>query len=156
MSKPKRDHAHVIAPPPLIFAAAFLPGWYFDSSFGFPELPETVRHSVAYGMLAAGALLGISALYVMRKARTAIEPWGESTAIVTSGPFRYTRNPLYLTLTLVYIAAALLLDSPLAIATLPAALGTIHFGVIRREERYLERKFGATYMNYKQRVRRWI
>lgn len=156
MGKAKKDHARVIAPPPLIYAAAFVPGWYFNDLVALPGMPDAVRYVGAVVLTTPAAGLALGALYLMRKARTAIEPWGESTAIVTGGPFRVTRNPLYVTLALLYAAAALWLDAPLAFATLPLALLVVHYGVIRREERYLERKFGEEYLRYKRSVRRWL
>ena len=77
-------------------------------------------------------------------------------ALVTEGPFHYTRNPAYLSLTMIYTAIATLANALWAIVLLPIALLVTQRGVIEREERYLERKFGEEYLNYKARVRRWI
>jgi len=87
---------------------------------------------------------------------TAVEPWKPTTAIVTTGPYRITRNPAYLGMALLYIGIALLADSLWALAPLPVVLVLIDRGVIAREERYLERKFGAEYVDYRSRVRRWV
>ncbi len=87
---------------------------------------------------------------------TAVEPWKPTTAIVTDGPFRFTRNPAYLGMALLYIAIALLADAFWVLVPLPLALALIDRGVIAREERYLEGKFGAEYTDYRTRVRRWI
>jgi protein-S-isoprenylcysteine O-methyltransferase Ste14 len=72
------------------------------------------------------------------------------------GPFRHTRNPGYLSLTMIYAGLASLANALWAILLLPAALLVIQRGVIEREERYLERRFGEEYLRYKARVRRWI
>jgi protein-S-isoprenylcysteine O-methyltransferase Ste14 len=77
-------------------------------------------------------------------------------ALVVDGPFRFTRNPLYLSLTLLYSGTALLLNLLWVVLLLPIALVIMQFGVISREERYLEKKFGQEYLRYKTRVRRWI
>ncbi len=94
--------------------------------------------------------------WAMRRAGTPTNPYKPSSGIVTEGPFRYTRNPAYLSMTMVYAGVAFLARAPWALALLPVALGVIRRGVIEREERYLERKFGAEYVSYKARVRRWI
>lgn len=151
-----KDHARVIAPPPLIYAMAFVPGWFIDRAMDMPALPGFARVILAALFIAPGLLLAAGAFRAMHRARTTPNPYGESTAIVTDGPFRYTRNPLYLTLALFYSGLAIAMDAPLALLVLPLALLVIHYGVITREERYLERKFGAEYLRYKARVRRWI
>jgi protein-S-isoprenylcysteine O-methyltransferase Ste14 len=76
--------------------------------------------------------------------------------VVSEGPFRYTRNPAYLSMAMIYTAIASLANALWAIIMLPIALLVIQRGVIEREERYLERKFGEEYLRYKARVRRWI
>jgi protein-S-isoprenylcysteine O-methyltransferase Ste14 len=76
--------------------------------------------------------------------------------MVTQGPFQYTRNPAYLSMTMIYTGISSLANALWAILLLPVALQVIQRGVIEREERYLERKFGEEYLRYKARVRRWI
>ena len=76
--------------------------------------------------------------------------------LVDSGPFAYTRNPLYLSMTLAYAGIATWRRAPVALALLPALLVVVQRGVIEREERYLEKKFGERYLAYKSRVRRWL
>ena len=94
--------------------------------------------------------------WAMQLAGTPTNPYKPVSNLATDGPFRYTRNPAYLSLTMVYAGVAFLARAPWALALLPVALGVIRRGVIEREERYLERKFGAEYVSYKARVRRWI
>jgi protein-S-isoprenylcysteine O-methyltransferase Ste14 len=95
-------------------------------------------------------------MWVMKHAGTHIDPYKPTMALVVDGPFRFTRNPLYLSLTLLYSGTAFLLNLLWAILLLPIALVIMQFGVICREERYLEKKFGQEYLRYKARVRRWI
>ncbi len=83
-------------------------------------------------------------------------PWRPTTALVVGGPFRFTRNPMYLGTTLLYIGIAILAQALWALVLLPFVLMIVQRGVIEREERYLEGKFGADYLRYKQRVRRWL
>src|SRR5215218_8801600 len=103
-----------------------------------------------------GAAPGLVRVGDAPRAGTPTNPYKPSSGIVTEGPFRYTRNPAYLSMTMVYAGVAFLARAPWALALLPVALGVIRRGVIEREERYLERKFGAEYVSYKARVRRWI
>jgi protein-S-isoprenylcysteine O-methyltransferase Ste14 len=90
------------------------------------------------------------------RAGTPTNPYKPSSGIVTEGPFRYTRNPAYLSMTTIYAGIAALARASWAFLLLPVALGVIRRGVIEREERYLERKFGEEYLRYKASVRRWI
>ena len=146
-----KDRPGVIAPPPLIFAVAFFAGWL--ARHWLPRIG-----SKPAGVVLAIAALGfaLAAAAQMIRAGTHIDPYEPATKLVTSGPFRLSRNPLYLSLTLLYCGVALFFALPAAIVALPAALAILHFGVIRREERYLESKFGDPYREYRKRVRRWI
>jgi protein-S-isoprenylcysteine O-methyltransferase Ste14 len=148
--------SRVIAPPPLIYGGLFVPGWLIDRVIETSPLDPAVRVIGALLFFAPGLWLAGSAFRAFRRARTTANPYGESTAIITDGPFRFTRNPLYVTLALFYIAAAFVLNSPLAVTTLPLALLLVHHGVILREERYLAHRFGDEYARYKARVRRWL
>jgi protein-S-isoprenylcysteine O-methyltransferase Ste14 len=100
--------------------------------------------------------LAVWAMTTMVRARTTFNPWVASTAVVSSGPFAFTRNPIYVGDALIYVGCAVIFDSLFALLLLPLVLAIVYLGVISREEAYLERKFGATYMDYKCRVRRWL
>ena len=145
----------VVAPPPLIYAAAFIPGWFMDRAVEMPEIPLPSRMVLGALFILPGVLIAVAAMCAFRRAKTTVNPYGESSAIISDGIFRYTRNPLYLTLALFYVGLAIALDAPLALMLLPVALWVMQWGVITREERYLEGKFGAEYLQYKARVRRW-
>jgi protein-S-isoprenylcysteine O-methyltransferase Ste14 len=107
-------------------------------------------------LLGGGALLMSWFVWTMRRADTAIDPRKPVSRLVVEGPFRYTRNPSYLSMAMIYAGLVSLANALWAILLLPAALIVIQRGVIEREERYLERKFGEEYLSYKARVRRWI
>jgi protein-S-isoprenylcysteine O-methyltransferase Ste14 len=107
-------------------------------------------------LLGGGVLLLGWFEWAMRQADTPTSPYRPVEHIATEGPFRYTRNPAYLAMTLIYAGIASRANALWAILLLPAALLVIQRGVIEREERYLERKFGEEYLSYKARVRRWI
>ena len=92
----------------------------------------------------------------MKRAGTNVRPDQPSLAIVTDGPFRFSRNPMYLATTGLYLGTTLLVNTPWPLVLLPPMLLILHWGVVRREERYLEAKFGEPYRAYKSRVRRWV
>lgn len=92
----------------------------------------------------------------LARARTPLDPRKPTTAIVTAGAFRFSRNPIYLSLLLLYLGIASLINALwIFLLALPLVV-VLQRGVVEREERYLERKFGDEYMVYKNRVRRWM
>jgi protein-S-isoprenylcysteine O-methyltransferase Ste14 len=152
------DTAGVIAPPPLLYGAALAAGLALD--FLVLRVPTGLPAAVRFGLatvcvLAALVLIG-GALTGFRRAGTPAEPWQASTAIVTDGVYGYTRNPMYLAMALFYGAIAVAADSLITLLFLFPLLVVVHYGVVLREERYLERKFGDAYRHYKFAVRRWI
>lgn len=92
----------------------------------------------------------------LTSAGTNVDPKRPTTAIVTSGPYRFTRNPLYLGLALAYLGITLAVNTWWGIVVLAPLLLIMHAGVVRREERYLENKFGESYRQYRARVRRYL
>jgi protein-S-isoprenylcysteine O-methyltransferase Ste14 len=153
-----KDNPGVIAPPPLIFIGVLLLALAFDwlvSGPGF-GLPFSGRMALGAVLTLAGLAPILAASKRFAKAGTNVQPWKPSTALVTTGVYRYSRNPIYLGMALIYVGLSLFADSVLALAWLPLALIIMFNGVIRREERYLEGKFGEAYRAYRGRVRRWI
>lgn len=150
------DSAHVPVPPPLIALAATLAG------VGLQFLHPLRFISGSARWIAGGAILSLGVgtiLYcagMFRRAQTAIEPWKTTSHIVKSGPYRRSRNPIYLSFVVIGIGLAILADNLwIALMQLPL-VAVITQVVIRREERYLESKFGDSYRVYKSQVRRWI
>ena len=152
----KHDTAGVVAPPPLIYLAGLGLGFLLEALLPGGSLPSVVRFVVGGIALLAGIALQTTFIAAFNRKGTAVEPWKPTTAIVTSGPYRITRNPAYLGMALIFVGIALLADAPWVLAALPVALAVIDRGVIAREERYLEDKFGREYLDYKTTVRRWI
>ena len=152
------DTPGVIAPPPLLFLGALAVGLALD--FGLARvsagLPGPLRFEAAPAFAAAAGALFAGALGRFRRAGTAVEPWRPSTALVTDGVYRFTRNPIYLGMALLHLGSALAADSGVALALLPPLLAVVQVGVVSREERYLESKFGDGYRRYRSAVRRWI
>jgi protein-S-isoprenylcysteine O-methyltransferase Ste14 len=153
----ERDKAGVVAPPPLIYAGTLLLGVLLSRRFPIPFLlPRAVARATGWLLVVGGVVLLGWFEWAMRRAGTPTNPYKPSSGIVTDGPFRYTRNPAYLSMTTIYAGIAALARASWALLLLPVALGVIRRGVIEREERYLERKFGEEYLRYKASVRRWI
>lgn len=154
----KRDIPGVIAPPPLIFLAFLAAGWWAGGLLDEPSLGlETAwRRGIALALLALGLIIEGAAAGRFRRARTAVEPWKPSSALVTDGIYRLTRNPIYLGFAVTYAGLAVGLDSLMALALLIPCLFIVDRFVIAREEAYLERKFGEPYRAYLGRVRRWL
>jgi protein-S-isoprenylcysteine O-methyltransferase Ste14 len=151
-----RDTPGVIAPPPLIYLAGLLIGAGLDWAWPAPFLPQTWQYAVGGAMIAAGGAVALACIYLFRRHGTHIEPYRPSLALVTGGPYRRSRNPIYVALTLSAAGTAVAVDSAWMLAMLVPVLLVMHFGVIRREEAYLETKFGDAYRGYRDRTRRWL
>ena len=107
-------------------------------------------------LVTIGLAINVSAWIAFHRARTPVLPTRPTTAIVIRGPYRFTRNPLYLSLAIIHAGAALLLGYLWPLLFLPLAAALISRLVIAREEVYLEGKFGAEYARYRDSVRRWL
>ncbi len=150
------DHAAVIAPPPLIYLGALVIGLIVNYLLPISFLPQNVIWIAGIPLITVGFGIGALAVAAMYRAGTSPDPWEPTKCIVTDGPFRFTRNPIYISFALIYLGVTCAMNSFAALALLPLVLVVIARGVIAPEERYLERKFGEEYLSYKQRVRRWI
>ena len=119
-------------------------------------LPAEYARWTGLAAIVAGIVLMIFAGVQFWRKHTSVIPYSPTTAIIQSGPFRISRNPIYLADTLCYVGVTILLNTAWPLLLLPLVLVVMHRGVILREERYLEQKFGEEYIDYKRRVRRWI
>lgn len=159
MQKNKKDNPGVIAPPPLIFLSGLLLGgimnWFYP--FYIFSVNFLIYARIAGILLIAGGLGIILAAHLrMKKAETNIEPWKPTNAIISEGIYSFSRNPIYVAMVFIYLGLTLIFNALWCLPFLILVLIIIHFGVILREEKYLEKKFGADYLNYKNQVRRWI
>ena len=152
----KSNSAGVVAPPPLIYLAGLAIGFALEALLPGTSLPGAVRWVAGGVVFVAGLVLAAWFNVAFARKGTAVEPWKPTTAIVSDGPYRITRNPAYLGMALMYVGIALLGDALWALAPLPVVLVVIDRMVIAREERYLEGKFGREYLDYKGTARRWI
>lgn len=142
--------------PPGIPVLALLLSWAFQKIW--PLLihwPQWTRW-VGWVLLLAPPLLAAWAAMNFRRHRTAVNPLGEVTTIVRTGPFRLTRNPMYLSLLLFYLGVTLAFRLTWGLLLLAPVFLALHFGVILPEEKHLTSKFGNDYADYKKRVRRWL
>jgi len=114
------------------------------------------RTLLGWLLAGAGVALAASAIVLFRRAGTSPVPIQPTTALVAQGPYRFTRNPMYVGLAALYAGIALLVNSLWPLVLLPVVLIAIRWWVIAREEAYLERKFGDAYRAYTRRVRRWL
>lgn len=145
-------------PPPLIFVLGLLASWYLDRQLTFEiDGAGTSWAQGGIGALLIGLGLGLILWcgLVLRQAGTSIRPDRPAAALVTSGPFRWSRNPLYLGLISIYVGVAALLNVAWPIVLLPIVLLTLTVTVIHREEAYLRSVF-PEYENYCRRIRRWL
>jgi len=150
------DNPGVIAFPPALYGVTLAIALGINSLFPVSFLPRLVSLPMAALATIGAGWFSTSAFRTMKRAQTAIDPAKPTTAIVSDGVFCFSRNPIYLSLTLLYIAISLLFSAFWALILLLPLLVVIQIGVIAREEQYLERKFGSTYLSYKAQVRRWI
>ena len=150
------DNPGVIAFPPALYAGTLSIGLILSFVFPSDFLPRSIALILgALAIIGAGSI-AISAFRTMNRAQTAVNPSQPTTAIVSDGVFSWSRNPIYLSLTLLYIAIALLFNAVWVLLLLLPLLVIVQVGIVRREEIYLERKFGDEYLRYKANVRRWV
>ena len=154
----KQGGARVNLPPPLVFVAALVVGELVDRFVVRWSVPGGVAVRIALSALAVVSALAIAlpAIGLFRRTGQDPKPWQPTPELVFGGPYRFTRNPMYVGMTLLTIglgaAAGTLWTVPLACA----ALGVVHVLAVLPEERYLTAKFGESYLRYKARVRRYL
>lgn len=152
------DAARVRIPPPLVFVSMMLVGAVWQAFVLDVHLPVTrtlrVTIAVVVGLLSA-SLAGWAHGYFRRTGQDA-RPWKPTPSLILDGPYRFTRNPMYVAMLLLQIAIGIGVDVPWTIAFAPLSLLLVHFLAVRPEEAYLEDKFGDEYRRYKSAVRRYV
>lgn len=174
MTAAPRDIPGVIAPPPLIYIGFLLLGWGVITLADLPAVVSAIgpdaagwlglgfgletqtRRLVALPLIIGGVVLDGAAAGYFRRIGTNVQPFKPSTVLGTDGPYRFSRNPIYLGFAITYAGLAIAMDSVLALVLLIPCLIVVDRFVIAREERYLAAKFGADYDAYRARVRRWL
>jgi protein-S-isoprenylcysteine O-methyltransferase Ste14 len=150
------DNPGVIAFPPLIWLVNAVTSVVVHLFIRLPMMKYSICLACGMIFIILAPTLALSALRTMKAAGTNVHPSEPALTLVRYGPFRFTRNPMYLALCLVQIALGFFLNDWITLLfVVPLAL-ILHYGVILREERYLTAKFGDPYLEYKREVRRWI
>ena len=145
-----------LIPPPLLYAAALIGAWWLDKHWPLSFALGTTTVYVAWFFIALGLAGFAWSLAAIWGKHTTVNPYKGASNLVTGGPFRYSRNPIYVSDWLVYIGVTLLIETAWPLLFAPVVWALMRYAVIAHEETHLEAKFGAEYRAYKSRVRRWI
>jgi protein-S-isoprenylcysteine O-methyltransferase Ste14 len=156
MDPAAQDSAGVKIFPPGVYAAGLIAGIALGRLLPTPNLCSLPVQIIGWILVALWPITALPALRMMRKAGTTIRPDKPVSALLTTGPFGLSRNPLYVALIFLYSGLAILLNAFWSFVLLPVVIATIAHWVIAPEEAYLERAFGDEYLGYKERVRRWL
>jgi len=151
-----KDHADVRIAPPILTIVFIVIAYVAKWTIPFPLVVPNILRNIGFALIVIGFLLGIAAFTEFRKARTTVDPHGSVSSIVTLGIYRFTRNPIYLGFLLMLIGIPLNSGTYWGIILVPIFMYFMNQLVIKREEAYLEKKFGDVYTSYKSRVRRWL
>lgn len=156
----KQDHTRrprTLIPPPAPYVAAVLGGWWLDRHWLALAWDDgAISWYLGWLWLTVGLTLFAWTLWTFHRHHTTVNPYGGASTLCIDGPFRFSRNPIYLGDWLILIGASLLLNTLWPLAFAPLIWIMLRFGVIRYEEVHLEAKFGDAYRAYTKRVRRWI
>lgn len=157
-SAERTDGPGVRFPPPFVYAGLAGLAWWLDGRWPLrpPAAAQPLLDHLGLMLVVAGTLLEAASLLLFLAHRTSALPFRPAAAFVAVGPYRFTRNPMYLGMTALVAGLGLLVERLGVTLAAFAAAWTIGRFVISREERYLERRFGASYLDYKRRVRRWL
>jgi protein-S-isoprenylcysteine O-methyltransferase Ste14 len=142
--------------PPLVYLASLVVGALSQLAMPLPFLPRPLTVPLGLALVVVAITLFSYSAGKFRAAGTPVPARKPTTAIVGTGPYRFSRNPIYLAFSLFQLGIAIWADSVWLLATLVGAVALVHVIVIPREEQYLERRFGAEYLRYKTSVRRWL
>jgi protein-S-isoprenylcysteine O-methyltransferase Ste14 len=156
----QEDHAAVKFPPPVVGILTIIIGYVLGRYVPIMDdflLPSPARYWVG-GIVAvtAGIGLGWWPVRLFNQIEQDARPWTPTPEIVVEGPYKFSRNPMYLMMLIVCFGFSIILDEAWVLVLTPVCAVVIYLTAIRHEEAYLERKFGDSYRNYKESVRRWI
>ena len=152
------DNPGVRFPPPLLYALAVIGGYLLNRRWPLP-LPVgdgVLIKTLAWALTFASLALAVTSIGNFRRSRTSIVPVRPATALVIAGPYRFTRNPIYIGFVIFYFGLAIMLTSAWILVLLIPVLIVLQRGVVEREEAYLQAKFGEAYRKYQARVPRWL
>ena len=155
-SSTARDSPGVIARPPLILLGFLLLGLALDWLKPLPFLPSAVQYALGGALIALALVLAVAAIICFTRAGTNVPTYLPATALVVAGPYRFSRNPIYVGMIVLVLGIGIMVDSIWIVALAAPFALVLRYGVIAREERYLAAKFGDAYRLYCTQVRRWI
>lgn len=156
IKNPNPDSARVQFPPPVAVLLTILLGWLLHWLAPIPVFAEPFKWYLGGALAVFGGLLVLTCVGLFKRSQTAIPPWEPTSHLVTSGPYRFTRNPIYLGMIVFATGAAVMINGLLCLATVSLLWVFLNFYVIPHEERYLASKIGAPYDEFRTRVRRWF
>ena len=151
------DHADVRVLPPVLFLASILAGLLLQWAvpLGFAG-GSTGRVALGLALVAAGIAAGAWTIVWMRRTKQDPDPRKPTPELIVGGPFRYSRNPIYVGMALIQFGLGVALGNGWILLLLPLTLALLQVAVIAKEEEYLDRKFGEAYRGYRSSVRRWV
>jgi protein-S-isoprenylcysteine O-methyltransferase Ste14 len=152
---------NVRIPPPLLFASGYLAGWLLENramrlQLGRDVVTPDMLFLIGGGLIILGAILSFWALLTFRSAGTPVLPFRSASQLVTSGPYRFSRNPMYVGMSAIYAGLSLAMNMAWPLLLLPLVLLALYSLVVSREERHLVQRFGEEYDSYRKAVRRWM
>jgi protein-S-isoprenylcysteine O-methyltransferase Ste14 len=142
--------------PPIVYLISLVIGALIQLAVPLPFLPRSLSLPLGASLVVVAIGLFSYSVAKFRAAGTPVPARKPTTVIVRTGPYRFSRNPIYLAFSLLQLGIAIWANSLWLLATLVGAVALIHYVVIQREEQYLERRFGGQYLDYKAYVRRWL
>jgi protein-S-isoprenylcysteine O-methyltransferase Ste14 len=156
MSDTNSDAPNVKIIPPLVYLAGVVIGFLANIWMPIKVVPNLVAWAIGGILIFCGAVLTGSALLKFKDVGTTVRPDRAASTLVIAGPYTVTRNPMYLGLAFVYLGIAIVGQSVWALVLLPIVLIIVQRRAIEPEEAFLEKRFGADYISYKEKVRRWM
>lgn len=147
---------HTLIPPPLVYAAGLGLSWWLEHLVSLGFAPSMAVQQIAWIVLGVGSVLMLWAVLTIWQHHTTVNPYKGVSNLVTTGPFVFSRNPIYLADVIVYFAVMVLMGTVWPVFFAPLVWVVMRYGVIAHEEAHLTAKFGEVYLAYCQRVRRWI
>lgn len=153
---PKTDHPQIKIDAPVLLVIVVVITIALQRLVPLPFFPSLPSRLVGALLIVGGLSLGMPAFRGMLKAKTSPNPHRPTNALVFDGTYRITRNPMYLSMLVIYAGISIFIQNPWFVLFLPILAWVFTTWVIIPEEQYLERKFGDEYLNFKSRVRRWI
>jgi protein-S-isoprenylcysteine O-methyltransferase Ste14 len=156
--KNKKDNPGVYIPPPLIYVAVFLIGFLFQSKIpiGVDLLKKQGSKIIGIIIIAFALFFMIRGMGQFLKSKNSLITIRPASSLQSNGVYNLTRNPMYLGLALIYLGLTCLIGNWWNLILFPLLILIVQEYIIKREEKYLERRFGQEYLDYKQKVRRWL